>query len=365
MPKSALESGLKHLLFLEDTMYKKLLCASVMALVFCGIVTRKANAVEEKKVIKIKYSDDGSGAWLGVQILDLDIKMKKDLDSEAHYGAVVDDVLDDTPAAKAGLEPGDVIVKVDDKIVRRADDLTAELAQRKPDEKVTLDVIRGKDTKTITVTLGERPKEKSFDVFVNGPKLRMLCNINESNFGMEVKELDENLASYFKVKGDAGLLVVAVEKDSPAGKAGVLAGDVLVTVKGDQVAKVEDLGDCCEEADKGDEIAIQVIRHGEKKDLTLKIEEKPDRKILSYSGRSYLPENFEIDKEFIGNRYDNMARMKEKMKDWQEGYEKEMQEKIKSGLEKSMFTQQSEMETLKQEMKRLREEVETLKLKIK
>jgi predicted metalloprotease with PDZ domain len=365
MPKARSNQDLKHLLFMEDTMYKKLLCAFVVALVFCGIVTRKANAVEEKKVIKIKYSDEGNGAWLGVQILDLDLKMKKDLDSEAHYGAVVDDVLDDTPAAKAGLEPGDVIVKVDDKIVRRADDLTLELAQRKPDEKVTLDVIRGKETKTVTVTLGERPKEKSFDVFVNGPKLRMLCNINESNFGMEVKELDDNLASYFKVKSDEGVLVVAVEKDSPAGKAGALAGDVIVTVKGEKVSKVEDLNDCCEEADKGDEIAIQVIRHGEKKDLTLKIEEKPNHKVLSYTGQSYPLENFEIDKEFVGSRYDNMARMKEKMKDWQEDYEKEIQEKIKSESEKSMFTTQSEMEKLKQEMKRLQEEVESLKLKIK
>jgi putative serine protease PepD len=78
-------------------------------------------------------------------------------DASSGQGAELGSIKDGTPAAKAGLQAGDVVTAIDGQTVENADDLTAKISAHHPGDKVTLTVTRNGATKTISVTLGTRP----------------------------------------------------------------------------------------------------------------------------------------------------------------------------------------------------------------
>jgi S1-C subfamily serine protease len=98
-------------------------------------------------------------AFLGVQLAPLLPMLREELDVEAQEGALVLAVDEGSPAEEAGLEPGDVIVQVDDEPIRVLEDLTAILRDRSPGDVVELMVLRDDDEEVVEATLGERPEE--------------------------------------------------------------------------------------------------------------------------------------------------------------------------------------------------------------
>ena len=107
-------------------------------------------------VEQIKSGKKVSRGWIGVTIQDVDENTAKALGMEHPSGALVASVLDDEPAAKAGIEAGDVITKVNGKSVEDASALLRAIAAHKPGTSVTLDVWRNGKAVTMDVTLGDR-----------------------------------------------------------------------------------------------------------------------------------------------------------------------------------------------------------------
>ncbi len=88
--------------------------------------------------------------------------------------------------------------------------------------------------------------------------------------------MDADLAAYFSVKAGEGVLITGVEKDTPAAKAGLKSGDVIVEMAGKPVKESKDIHKALAELKKGDSVAITVVRHGKKQ--TLKAEPDFDRR---------------------------------------------------------------------------------------
>jgi serine protease Do len=269
----------------------------------------------------------GGGPRLGVQVRDVAKEDVARLKLTTQSGVVIDEVMNESAAQKAGVKAGDVVVQFDGENVRSAMQLTRLVRETAEGRAVKMAVIR--DGKRMDLDVTPAAADDEVSVFVNHAQIRgdverqmanetkdlqgqmqryrlerrvpapgppmppggtlqwkqempppmprgdMLQYFNEGtgNFafsmgrgrlGVTVQELTPELATYFGVKD--GLLVSAVQGDTPAAKAGIKAGDVIATVNGKTVASSSEL--IAELADKDGEVTIGLTR--DKKPMTLK-----------------------------------------------------------------------------------------------
>lgn len=242
----------------------------------------------------------GSGkekkGYLGVFMQELDENVREGLDIDVKNGVLISGVEEDSPADEAGLKDGDVIVAFNGKKVDDPDDLRDLVQDTEPGEKVEIELVRDGKSKTLTLTVGEWPDESSWfslgDLYFDEGKVgRHFDNLvyafsPKPRLGVEVAELNDDLAGYFKTKAGDGVLVLKVNEESVAEDAGVKAGDVVVQVGDEDVSSVDELRESVEDYEEGDEFAIHVIRKGKKKTLTATMDEVESA--FHWSGKPYV-----------------------------------------------------------------------------
>ena len=194
--------------------------------------------------------------FLGLLPQDVDEDLQKALGLPATSGALVGDVTADGPAAKAGVERGDVILKVDDQKVENSTALRKLIAEAKPGSKTHLTVLRDGSERTLTVTLGKRPDLASASDQRSGPSHAE----GSTHAGMKVQELRPDLAQRLGYEGDSGILVVEVTPGGPAEEAGIRSGDLIELADQKQVESVSDFQHVLKNHKAGDTIAILVRR---------------------------------------------------------------------------------------------------------
>jgi serine protease Do len=243
--------------------------------------------------VQVFTSGSKRGAWLGVSLQDVTDRLAGKKNLSVKEGAFVSEVMEESPAEKAGIKEGDVIVTFDGKSVEESSDLTRLVQKKKPGTGVEVELVRDGAKKTINVTLGKRPREvmswatprppMAMTIPKISPHVRVFVSTESEMLGMEMQELGRQLAEYFEVPGKKGVLVIEVEKGGEAVKAGFAAGDVIAKVNNAAVSDVDEVMEEIHDARTGDEIVFDVIRKG--KSVSLKItkkEEDDDEKEDSY-----------------------------------------------------------------------------------
>jgi S1-C subfamily serine protease len=172
-----------------------------------------------------------------------------------HPGLIIRDLRPQGPAAKAGLEVGDVITKADDQALRTYEDLVNFIAKHKPSDKVTFHFIHEGKEQTKSVTLGERPM-RALQPGAPGRRAAAFLGITPSN----VKE---------------GVVVTEVVPDSPAAKAGLQSGDVITRFNDKDVSDEQQLRQMIRDAGVGNQVAFTVMHGNEKKDLKATLVQAP------------------------------------------------------------------------------------------
>jgi Do/DeqQ family serine protease len=165
--------------------------------------------------------------WLGVSIQEVTTDLAKQFGLAEAKGALVSDVLSGTPAERAGLKRGDVIIKVDRMPISDPGHLRNMVAETAVGEKVTITVIREGHEKELPVTISEQPKEfaQRGGVSEGGGQSNSALN------GVEVKELTPQIRQELNAPEDlSGVVVDRVESGSDAEMAGLRRGDVIMEV---------------------------------------------------------------------------------------------------------------------------------------
>src|SRR5262245_920843 len=193
--------------------------------------------------------------FLGINIVNVDTDRAAAFNLKGQEGAFVESVETGKPAEKAGVRPGDTIVKVDGVQVKDTRDLIGYVSSKAPGSKVQLGLVReGKDT-TVTATLAERKDEA-------GPEAEsenFASDDSPGKIGMTVQELTPQLRQMQRVKtGVDGLLVVRVKEVSPAADAAIQEGDVITSVNGEKVTTTEEFGKIVARAKKGDYLKLYI-----------------------------------------------------------------------------------------------------------
>jgi serine protease Do len=190
-------------------------------------------------VAQLKDKGSVSRGWIGVQIQPVTTDIADSLGLKKAEGALVAEPQANGPAAKAGIESGDVITKVNGETVKDARELARTIGGLAPGTAVKLDVLHKGEDKTINLTLGQLPNamEAKADTD-NGDK-------GGATRGTDVPKLGLTLAPANTVAGAGkeGVVVTDVDPKSAAAERGFKEGDVILEVAGKSVANVADVRD--------------------------------------------------------------------------------------------------------------------------
>jgi serine protease Do len=168
--------------------------------------------------------------WMGVNIQSLNDDLAATYGLKEAKGAYVSAVTPGSPAEKAGLQPEDVILGADGKQIEDSSDLSRYISSKSPGTTVKLDLLRGKDRKAASVTLGTFPDEPTAEPGEEGGR---------ASLGMSLHDLSPQLAERMELpRGTRGALVTDVEAGGAAEDAGLVRGDVIVSVNGQTVDDV-------------------------------------------------------------------------------------------------------------------------------
>jgi S1-C subfamily serine protease len=287
--------------------------------------------------------------WLGVSL------------EEDSRGVVrITSVEKDSPAEQAGLREGDIIRKINGRDVRYGDFLAMEIRNRRPGEEVNLEIERNGRTKEVKVKLGAYPEEEArreMERWLPGvlrpwpvPQIERWRFWERRRFiGIYPEEIGPELAEYFGVKEGRGLLVTRLEPDSPAEKAGIKVGDVIVRADGRRVETIEELNSIIQRKKKGDKLKLDLVRDKKRMELEVEIAEE-ERGGSGFRDWNEIAQSFEKrirefqekirqwqEQQALRTR-ENWRRIEEEMKNLRKDYELRFQEyekKLKDFQEKA------------------------------
>jgi serine protease Do len=186
------------------------------------------------KLVVAQLKDKGYvvRGWLGVQVQPVTADIADSLGMKQARGAMVDNPQDGSPAAKAGLEAGDVITAVNGAEVKDARDLARNISTIAPGSSVKLDILHKGEAKTLTLALGEMPNDRQANAG-DQPSKELA---GTPHLGLQLAPAGEVDGS-----GDKGVVVVAVDPQGPAAEHGFQTGDVILNVGGKTVANAGDV----------------------------------------------------------------------------------------------------------------------------
>lgn len=284
-------------------MIRKILFVAVTAAVFA--LPAAAQEAPEKPVAPGEIframitPESFGGSYIGVQVVDISRENMSKFNLNEVRGVAVEKVLENSPAAKAGLNANDVILRFNGENVSSARKLTRLVNETAPDHTAKITVLRNGAELSFDVTVAQREKPKPFDGsfkmedlsklpkiynFPEFPKddLPDLKNVprvrpdapngffwssgSNRQIGVGVSDLTKQLGEYFGVSEGKGILVNSVRENSPAAKAGLHAGDVIIEIDGKETNSSIDLIRTINEKQDG-AVTLTIIRQKQRQSI--------------------------------------------------------------------------------------------------
>lgn len=237
--------------------------AFAFLLIFGGLVLvtlRDGEAVEKTRK-----------GWLGVSVQELTPSLREAMKVGNRSGLLITQVVEGSPAEDANLKEEDVILEFDGKAVEKADEFVRLVRNTPPDKNVKVKFIRDGEERQVEVTIGKRRSERFSHVYGFGDGKNLMI-LGRPRLGVQVHELNKDLAAYFKVEENSGVLVLDVQKDTPAEKAGLKAGDVITRIDNESVSDPDDLVATLDDYEEGDAITIEYVRQGQTANVEVELE---------------------------------------------------------------------------------------------
>lgn len=215
-------------------------------------------------VEQLKAHGKVARGWLGVQIQDVTRELAESFAMSRPHGALVSRVVPDSPAEKAGLMIGDIIVEFNGQEIETSAELPPIVGMTPIDEQARVKIIRQGGKKTIVVTIGLLPDQEELQLASGKSKFKVVERI-----GLIVSDLTAEQREQFQViKG--GVLVQKVQKGS-AREAGIQRGDVILRIQNHVIQDAADFDQFVESLAAGSSVAVLIQRRGSPRFLAIKI----------------------------------------------------------------------------------------------
>lgn len=251
-----------------------LLAGSSTALAEEGLARRSGQDSDRPRRV-----DAPKASFLGVDLQEVSRESAQRLKLKAERGAIIENVTPESSAAKAGLKKDDVILKWNGEPVESAGELYRRIRETPAGRTVRLGMIRDGIESETTLTLGERSEyARRFKVApavsVAVPRTPRAARVGigeRYRMGLSLQGMSPQLAEYFGLAGRNGALVLYVYPDSPAAKAGIKAGDVILSVGGETTENPLKVHQALRTKQDGS-VELRVMRDKQEKSFTVQLE---------------------------------------------------------------------------------------------
>ena len=190
--------------------------------------------VNMAKQIIPQLRDEGrvTRGWLGVTVQALNKELAESFELDTTQGALVNEVIEDSPADKAGLKRGDIIVEYDGKQVDELNDLPRLVAATPVDETVKVKVFRDGKERTIKVKIGR----------LDDGEVALAADDEKTGgaLGLTVANVTPELVERYSLESDQGILITKIDPEGPAAEANLRVGDLVVEADGKEVGSVKE-----------------------------------------------------------------------------------------------------------------------------
>lgn len=201
---------------------------------------------------QLKVTGKVTRGWLGINIQEITRELADSFGMKNTNGALIAGVEKGSPAEKAGLLAGDVILKFDNKQISTSSDLPRVVAGTKPGKEVNVEVLRKGGVKNLSLTVGEMPSDEKEEMRPSkGPS-----KAEPNKLGLTLRELTPQQKK--RLNGKNGVLVVGAEGASA--QAGIRRGDVVLAVNNSEVQTMEQFNKLISSAQSGKTVALLILR---------------------------------------------------------------------------------------------------------
>jgi serine protease Do len=221
------------------------------------------------------YASSGSNSYVGIFLAEIDGSRAKALKLREERGVEITKVEEESPAAKAGLKVGDVVLEYNGQRVEGIEQFRRFVRETPANREVKVQVSRDGNVQSTMVKVGA--KKGGMEIAMVAPRMMEMPEIrverpgmllwSRTALGVEADSIDGQLASYFGVK--EGVLVRSVMKGSTAEKAGLRAGDVIVKVDETRIANASELTRAVRSARSASKKSFPIVVMRDKKETSL------------------------------------------------------------------------------------------------
>ena len=203
-------------------------------------------------------------AWLGVYIQDLDDATARAMEIDTRDGALIGEVVKNSPAEKGGIEVGDVITSFNEQKITSSSNLKNVVSSSKPDKRYTVELLREGKKKKYYITLEELPEN---------PRLLAKADTDvEHELGFKVEDVSSKLLTEYQIRENVeGVIVTNVDRRSEAFSAGLRSGDVITRVGRQEVKNTKLFFELLDQESRGNTVLFLVKRGEASRFLTLEM----------------------------------------------------------------------------------------------
>jgi len=210
---------------------------------------------------QLEQSGHVTRGYIGVEAQQLSDSMAKALRLPQAGGALIAGVNPDSPASKAGLQPGDVITAVNGDKVEDSHQLALKIAAIKPGDTAKLEVVRDGKPQTLSAVIGNQPGDTQVAAGDSAQS-----DEGHARLGVALAPITPDAREQLNLPRDTkGAVIAQVQPGSPAEQAGIQPGDVIIGVGSKSVASADEAAKAIRAAASGSDhaLALRIVRHGE------------------------------------------------------------------------------------------------------
>ncbi|MGU1884340.1 serine protease MucD [Pseudomonas aeruginosa] len=215
---------------------------------------------------QLKKAGKVSRGWLGVVIQEVNKDLAESFGLDKPSGALVAQLVEDGPAAKGGLQVGDVILSLNGQSINESADLPHLVGNMKPGDKINLDVIRNGQRKSLSMAVGSLPDDDEEIASMGAPGAERSSN----RLGVTVADLTAEQRKSLDIQG--GVVIKEVQ-DGPAAVIGLRPGDVITHLDNKAVTSTKVFADVAKALPKNRSVSMRVLRQGRASFITFKLAE--------------------------------------------------------------------------------------------
>lgn len=217
-------------------------------------------------ITQLKETGIVTRGWLGVWIQKMDPELAQSFGLENSQGALVSKIQKDSPADKAGIKPGDVILKVNGKEIRDSKELPIYVAGLPVGKEIKVDFMRDKKMQSTMLKIGKLEDAEGKETNSKKPQVAPDEITEMDKLGFKVSNISDKDREKLKLGSETGVIIEEIDQDGPSAQKGLQMGDVILEINREKIRDVASYRRLTKALKKGDSVMV-LVRQGENSTL--------------------------------------------------------------------------------------------------